>query len=460
MSFGPCLGQQLPYLEVCGGTDDEDCNGVSNEHCAAWAKRFGNSASQHGFAVAVDAQDNVIFTGDMGGNANFGGGTLTSGGGLDIFVAKLDTDGNHLWSRRYGDAAAQTARAVAVDPSGNVIVAGGFEGELAIGAPALSLTSAGLDDIFVIKLDPLGSPLWSKRFGSAADQNAYAVAVGADGSIVVTGEFAGTVDFGGGPLTSAELLDGFVVKLAADGSHLWSRRFGGPDNDVGFAVTTDAASDVYVTGRFAESFDLSGSPVADGGGTDGFIAKLAAATGTHVWSRTFGPEGDQEGEGVAIGPAGEVFVSGAFEIALDFGTGPTPSTGGFDGFATKFDPQGTVVWTKTFTGMNDQDADWIAVDAAGNIAVTGDYTGTADFGGGPQTALGLGDMYFAVFDAGGMYRYSRSFGDVQDQDPFGIAFDGQGSLLLVGEMEGTVDFGPGPITSGGGNDIFIAKIPP
>jgi hypothetical protein len=122
-------------------------------------------------------------------------------------VAKFDAAGNHLWSKRYGDAALQYGLAIAVDPSNNIIMSGinqgtaDFGGDAAFGAGVS--TSAGDTDVVLAKLSPSGNTIWVQTFGGAGQDVGKSVAVGSDGRIVTGGYFAGTVDFGGGPLTAA-----------------------------------------------------------------------------------------------------------------------------------------------------------------------------------------------------------------------------------------------------------------
>jgi hypothetical protein len=144
---------------------------------------------------------------------DFGGGTLTSAGEQDIFLAKFDGNGTHLWSQRFGDADDQWCYSVASDPSGNVVVTGFFYGTVDFGGGLL--TSAGLEDIFLAKFDANGTHLWSQRFGDAVDyQEGFSVASDPSGNVVMTGFFEGTVDFGGGTLFSL-YNDIFLVKFGS-----------------------------------------------------------------------------------------------------------------------------------------------------------------------------------------------------------------------------------------------------
>lgn len=201
----------LPAVESCAAPGDEDCNG-EEPTCTGthiWSKRFGDASAQSGDAVAIDAFGNIVVAGTLSGTVDFGGGPLTSTGSSDVFVAKLDATGNHAWSRRFGDPDLQLLQAVAIDGSGNIIIAGGFNGTIDFGGVAL--VSAGERDIFVAKLDPSGNHIWSKRFGAVGHQQAHGVAVDDNANVVLSGVITGSVDFGGSALSSAGNSDVFIT---------------------------------------------------------------------------------------------------------------------------------------------------------------------------------------------------------------------------------------------------------
>jgi hypothetical protein len=150
-------------------------------------------------------------TGYFEEGVDFGSGLLVSVGGPDIFVAKLDGSGNHLWSKQFGDSGYQYGRSIDTDRSGNVIVAGSFGSAVDFGGG--TLRSAGSDDLFVAKFDSSGSHLWSRRFGDTHQQLNVAIDNDSLGNVLMTAYFEGTADFGGGPLTSEGGYDIFVAKL-------------------------------------------------------------------------------------------------------------------------------------------------------------------------------------------------------------------------------------------------------
>ncbi len=128
--------------------------------------------------------------------------------------------------------------------------------------------------------------LWSQRFGDTGFDSGYAIAVDGARNVLVTGWFQGTVDFGGGPLTNAggfDSFDIFVAKYDAAGAHLWSQSFGDTDSDRGSAIAVDADDNVLVTGRFQGTVDFGGGPLTSAGSTDIFVTKFDAA-GAHLFS--------------------------------------------------------------------------------------------------------------------------------------------------------------------------------
>jgi hypothetical protein len=218
-------------------------------------------------------------TGEFDGSVDFGGGLLTSAGLYDIFVAKFDAAGVHIWSQRFGSGFHEVGRSAAVDGFGNVVVTGDIEGSVDFGGGLL--TSAGGDDVFVAKFDPAGNHIWSRRYGDASDDFARGAAVDVSGNVIVTGYFYGSVDFGGALLTSAGAQDIFVAKFNPDGHHLWSQRFGAAASDRGQVAAVDGSRNVIVTGEFSGSVDFGGGPITSAGGVDIFVAKFDT-DGNHI----------------------------------------------------------------------------------------------------------------------------------------------------------------------------------
>ncbi len=263
--------------------------------------------------VAVDGEGNVVVTGEIHGTEVFGDDSLTSNTSTDMFVAKFDTDGNYLWGRCFGylDPQIGNFAKVAADSMGNVVVAGSLDGTADFGGGPL--TSAGGDDIFVACFDTSGTHLWSQLYGGVNAEVLASVAVDDASNIILTGEFNGSVDFGGGALTSAGGYDLCLVKLDAGGTHLWSQRFGDSSNQDAARVIVNDLGNIILTGEAQNAVDFGGGPLI----CDGRIFVATFDTdGVHLWSNDFEAP---EVYGMGVDDSGNVTLTGLFAGTINFG---------------------------------------------------------------------------------------------------------------------------------------------
>jgi Beta-propeller repeat len=430
-----------------------------------WAQRFGGTGHDIGVATAVDASGNVVVTGRFTGATNLGGSTLNSTGGFDAFLAKYGPDGRHLWSKRFGAAGSDIGEGVVVDRDGNVIVVGAFEQTVNFGGGAL--TSAGGWDVFVAKYSPAGAHLWSMRFGASETDDGKAVAVDADGNVVVGGTFMHTVSFGGSALTTsrAAVTDLFLAKYAPDGTHQWSRSFGSDRKGEVAAVAVDATGNVALTGFFEGSVNFGGATLWSlESSRDAFVARMTSA-GAHLWSRSFGDVGTDQGRGVAVDGNGNVLVTGMFAGAVDFGGGPLQADAAGDVFVAKYAAQGgTHLWSRAWGGNLSTDTGaGIAVDGS-DVVVTGSFQSSsaypADLGGGPTVSAGERDVFVAKYTSAGSPIWAEHFGGPGNDDGNGVAVGPSGAVVVTGPFSDTAAFGARMLTSVGGLDTFLLSLQP
>jgi hypothetical protein len=419
--WGPCIGEILPAVENCLAAADEDCDGKAPKCTGdyEWAIRAGDAAAQVGRAVALGSEGTAVVVGSFAGALDLGCGTMFSAGVDDAFIGRLSgATGDCVWSKRFGDASAQRALAVAVTPVGEILVAGDFAGMVNLGGGPLN--SSGATDVFIAKLDALGNHIWSKRFGDKAAQTLAGLTTDKDGNVYATGSFAGAIDFGGNPLASSGVNDVYVVKLDKDGNHLWSARYGNASDQTAAGIAVDLAGDVALTGSIAGAIDFGGGALTSAGSTDVFVAKLDP-TGNHLWSKKWGDLNAQTAASVAFDLAGEVVVTGHFVGTVNLGTGPLKSAGSSDVFLGKFSAAGDAMWSQRFGDAAAQTAAGVAVDPTGAIVITGNLAGSANFGGGILTSAGATDVYLAKFDGLGNAVWSKIFGNAQAQVGYAVA---------------------------------------
>ena len=423
-----------------------------------WARAIGGSAFDVGSAVAVDENDQVggkkastvAVAGTVEGDINLGppraGGVM----GYDVFFAKFASDGQPVWSYRYGSAAEERALAVAVALDGSVIVAGYFKSRLSLGGA--ELVSAGDGDVFVAKYTRSGEHKWSRRFGGTGNDAAQALAVDDQGNIAVTGYCSDGCDLGRGPQPTAGKNDVFVLKLSSTGQPLWSRIFGSPNSDIGLGIVVDRSARISVVGGYSGTLDPGSGPLASIGKDDAFIAQYGA-DGMPLWGRNFGGSGNDAALTIALDPGGDLLVGGAFNETMTVARTQLQSSGAEDAFVLRLSATGEERWARGFGGPGSDAVTGLAIDRFG-IVLGGYFTDRIDLGGGPLRGAGLIDFLVARLDASGRHLWSKGFGGPASDAAMAVASTSTG-VVATGYLQESLDPGTGPVTSAGSYDLFL-----
>lgn len=458
---GACIHEPSSAGAPCGVDMHCDGSGICVSVAAIWAKSFGAAQDQSSHSIAVDPAGKIAITGSYQNAIDFGGGMLPQAIKNDAFLTNLDPTGQFIWSRAFGSATHESAgNHVSFDGSSNTVNAGGFYGTVDFGGGSLS--SPWGFSIYAAKYAADGTHLWSKQYGQAGGVGAaYQGDVDELGNVYISaGYSAGVVDFGCGPLSPAGDYDALVAKLDPAGNCIFSKRFGDGSFQQASAVAVDASGNVIIAGILSGTTDFGGGPLTSAAGQDVFVAKLDP-TGNHLWSKRFGGAGNQIGIGVATSQAGDIAVTGWMTGTLDFGGNPMTSAGGDDGFVAVLDSSGNHLWSKRIGGTGHDGLRSAAFDKWGNVGVIGYFSSTIDVGNGPLVSAGGLDIVLAKFGgADGKHLWSARFGDSANQVGLGIAVDPTGHTYVTGDFASSVDFGTGPLLATGGIDVFVAKFPP
>ncbi|MGA9378170.1 MAG: SBBP repeat-containing protein, partial [Phormidium sp.] len=347
----------------------------------AWAKSFGGGQRDMGLSIVTDSSGNLYTTGSFGGTATFGNTTLTSQGGTDIFVTKLDNSGNVAWAKSFGDTNNDTSYSIASDSSGNLYTTGGFQGSATFGNT--TLTSKGSDDIFVTKLDSRGNVAWAKSFGGAGtgSDDGRSISTDNSGNTYVTGTFQTSATFGNTTLTSKGNVDIFVTKLDSSGNVAWAKSFGDKYIDTVTKIFTDGSSNTYIT------YTIVGP---SGTIPDPFLTKLDSS-GNVTWTKSLaGP-----GYGIASDSSGNLYVTGGFTGTKTFGSATLTSQGIADIYVAKLDSSGNITEAIDLGGSGSDLGRSIATDSSDNLYVTGGFNNTATFGTKLLNSKGSQDIFVA-----------------------------------------------------------------
>lgn len=331
---------------------------------------------------------------------------------LKAFPINAQTNPNLEWVRQIGGIDYEKGTAVAVDGTGNVYTAGRFEGTVDFDPSndTHTLTSTGTIDVFIAKFDALGNFLWVKQIeGTSTYDWIRSISVDVSGNLYATGVFRGTVDFDPNAAvsnyTSIGGNDIFIIKLNANGELEWAKHIGAGYEDFSNAIELDASGNIYVTGSFGGTVDFDpGTGVSNIDSIDGSV------------------------------------------------------------FFMKMDSMGNLIWVKQIEGYNSNS---IVLDSSGNIYMTGNFSGTADFdpdaGVFDLISVGEDDIFIGKYNASGNFIWAKSIGSTEMfEQGVSIAVDGLGNVYTLGEFANTVDFDPGSgsffLTSSGGTDLFVSKL--
>jgi hypothetical protein len=369
---------------------------------------------------------------DASGNTYIAGSTLgalvgPNAGSYDAYLRSYDGEGTHRWTRQFGTASMDRAFAVTTDTLGNIYTTGSTRG-------GLHGESAGGFDGFIRSYDASGAIRWTRQFGTASDDEVFGVSADANDNVYVVGYTAGGL---GGPSAGGD--DAFIRSYGSDGTLRWTRQFGTGSDDLAWGVAVFADAQIFVVGFTGGAL---GGPNA--GGADGFIRSYDG-DGTHRWTRQFGTSSRDEVLAVATDSIGNVYASGLTEGAIE-----GSHAGAFDGFIRAYAGDGTVRWTRQFGTSASDYALRVAVDTIGNVYAAGLTRGALD-----SAHAGGADAFLRSYDSGGGLRWTRQFGTASTDYATGVAIDPSGSVYVTGDTTGALVG-----SNAGFGDAFIRKYGP
>ncbi len=371
-----------------------------------WSYRFGSTGDETVKAMALDGSGNIFIVGYFTGTAGFGGTTFTSTGQYNAFVAKYSASGQHLWSKSFGSIGSTTYidlfNSVAVDSQGNVVVAGTFQGDASFGGATLHSQWGTAVNTVLAKYSSDGAHLWSQTFASGNENYANGVAIDRNDNILLTGSFFSSVNF-----ASNEGLDRtittvyptyqniFLAKFTKDGTHLWSKRYGGAKGDKGISVSLDGNGDVVVGGMFYHQTDL-GNGIINGSALDldAFVAKYSGVDGAFQWAKSIVGDNGCWVNTVKVDGQNNIVLLGFFYGTFNFGGQALTSVlNSYDGYVAKYTGAGALAWVASQGGPGSDGGTAMTIDGTSHPIVTGAFNGTATIGGTNLVSLGVGDAF-------------------------------------------------------------------
>ncbi|MEO6738788.1 MAG: SBBP repeat-containing protein [Chthoniobacteraceae bacterium] len=423
-----------------------------------WATSAGGLKNDKTRAINIDREGNVFLAGEVTGEVKFGDTTLKSAGGMDFFVAKLDSKGKFLWARLGGGSLIDRGYGVATDAAGNCYVTGHYQSTDA-DFGGTKLPNRGDYDIFTAKYDRDGKLVWIRTAGGKGYDYGHGIAVDEKGDIVVTGAVVGESQFGDVNVPNDPGSHIFCAKYHADGALVWVKTASGKAGGSGHGVAVDGKGNIYIGGLSSGSGEFGGKPLVTPKGSSAVVVKLSPQGEVRWITQQLGEPSCLFHE-ITCDKEGRVWASGMFKGKAVLGSETFTTTGDkdSDAFLCHFDTDGKLLWSRVGTGPAVDYGLGVATDGRGNSFVTGEFTDTFKFGGEELHSRGSTDMYVAKFDEKGALRWITQAGGDKGDNAYTMVCDAQGNLFFGGSFGGTAKFSDASITSGGSNDLYGAKL--
>jgi len=383
---------------------------IVNVYNNIWQKTFGGSNEDYAYSIQQTSDGGYIVAGYT---ASFGAG------GYDVYILKLDSDGNLIWQKTFGGSGYDWAYSIQQTSDGGYIVAGW----------TWSFGEGG-KDIYILKLNENGQLVWQKTFGGCSDDVAHSIQQTSDGGYIISGEKDntdrcipykyGAIFFYAGYI--------YIIKLDENGNLVWEKKF---DGNYGEAYSIQQTNDggYIVTGEIINQNENADN-IFEALNRNICILKLDA-DGNLVWQKTFGGSSWDFAYSIQQTSDGGYIVAGG---TMSFGAG------GYDVYILKLDSKGDLVWQKTFGGCSDDVAYSIQQTNDGGYIVAG-YT--ASFGAGGY------DVYILKLDADGNLVWEKTFGGSSGDWANSIQQTNDGGYIVAGY---TQSFGAGYY------DVYILKL--
>ncbi len=303
---------------------------VNSEGQLRWMTYLGGEHDEDGSGIATDDAGNALVVGHTA-SVNFPGRQNETHGGVEAFVAKIGPSGAHRWMYYLGGSGNDYAQGVDVNAAGDALITGythsnDFEGRIN------SFHGTNVPEVFVVKADPSGQLLWMTYLGGTGPDYGHGVAVSRDDRAIVTG-YTTSSDFEGRTNQSHGSRDAYVASVSSVGALQWMTYCGGSGMDESFGIAADGAGNALITGQ-TRSTNFQGAVNSYHGGDRDAFAQKVSSLGEVVWMRYLGGDNDEWAQAIAVGPLGNVLVTGVGGSSV-WERQNNQSHGGSDAFLVK-----------------------------------------------------------------------------------------------------------------------------
>ena len=420
---------------------------------ADWVHQYGRSVE----GIHIDAVGNIFSVGRFT-QTTFGSIPLNYQTGGNCFLYKSDAAGNVLWAKQYAQTSSLPINVVTdvqTDAAGNIYIYGRFSETVEFGST--TLTSSGATDLFLCKLDSNGNVIWAKKYGNSGYDIGYNgnMEVDDNGNVYIGARFQVSITIGSTTYNSAGAEDLIFMKINTAGNVVWSKKFGGIGKDENHGIAIDASGNSYYVGSFANTVAFGSTSLTATGSSDFYIVKLGP-TGDVIWAKKMNSTGSGTGIGIKLTDDGIVYVSGTFMGTLSFGgfSVSSSSSSNIDAVFSKLDTNGNVLWLKKVGSTVNAYNSCLAVKPDGNIVLSGEFTGTSVAG----SSAGSFDVYVSEYTPAGSFVWAKKFGSTGGDLNRSLAVGPDNAIYVGGSFTGTVSFDSYTLTETSNDEAYLVRL--
>jgi gliding motility-associated-like protein len=424
--FSNCVNAQTNWLQSIGGSSQDEVNDIK-----------------------IDNSGNIYSVGYFNSNANFGNSlqSLVALNGNDIFVQKISPSGQVIWVKRFGGTANDRGLKISLGITNEIFITGTYSGTIEFGNTTLTSVENSID-VFLAKLDVNGEVLWANSIGGSYGDLVYGLAVDGANSPVITGQYKGTAIFGSDTLTStldtsglAFSYDIFVVKYSSAGLISWLKNGGSPFDNRGMSLAIDQNNNIFVTGQYSDTLDFDNTIYPSPDRNVGFLLKLSN-DGLIQWFQRLRASNVTPND-IKIDNQNNLVLTGDFAGNLWF---PLPEnyilTSNYSRriFVAKFTNDGNLIWARAESSERNVSAKNIAVAPNNSVYVIGDFKCTFNtlcdtYGQGIFNSLGFSDVYVLSLESNGNRTYAKHFAGPREDRGKSIAINNLGIPVFAGSFD-------------------------
>lgn len=438
---------------------DEELNGE-----LVWWSAFGDTGVDDATAVApLDGA--VQLAGLIDGAVDFGGGAVGSAG-PQAFMARIDLDGNHLWS--VATAGPGQVEHVATDTRGDdgAVIAGTYRGALTFEGMVLPAAPLGEPSLFVAWLSATGEVTQVTTFPSDGELTVSSVAISPSNDVAVAGTITGSIEVGPALLVGGTFEQDALLVVVGDGGEpklATNFRADGDTRDQHLSVARyDAAGGLWIGGSFRGSLAFANSPIASIGASDGIVARVelgATLQSANVADQLVLGGGQSEVDVTALHVEDDLTIGGTFSEHLVLGEHDLESQGERDVFLAKLSTDLVPDWASTIGSSGPETLAGLDVDGHGHTSFTGSFSADLVFAETKiATSNGGHDSLVGKLDNEGALLWARTFGRQGNDMGHGLTVDDDGHVLVAGAFTDGLYLDDEVLKSSGLQDIFVLRL--